>query len=410
MMTKGAWYTRSGPVLSLLVVLVVLTALFVRTPVTGRDGDPRLLSTSTDPLGAALFFDLTKRLGYSAQREKAPDMRFVPGAIVTQLDPVDALTPTQVHALLDHVRAGGALLAVLGRATTALSDSIRITVDPVGRQIESRVGDARTCANTIAFTRTGLWLGTPVLFGLNVRDSLNTLRRTFIFVGGANRTGRADAPRPAMIGVPLGAGRMVVASDPDVFRNDALRNCGYGLDVAAVSALRYLSEGGAELRRTVIFDDSHLRTTVSAGPLSVVKSYLVRTASGRFLFQLCGAGLLLLVAAAPRVLAPRDDRRIERRSPLEHVDALARAYGQVGATRTGAMRLVRGLERRVGAAGRGAGQPADDLFLTRVAASTPSVASDVALVRRAIAHPINTKEFVEVGHAIGRIEHALTHT
>ncbi len=409
-MTKVIWYTRPGLVLSLLGVLVVLTALFVKTPMTGRDGDPRLLSTSTDPLGAALFFDLAKRLGYDAQRETAPSMRFVPGAIVTQLAPVEVLTPTQVHALLDHVRAGGALLAVLGKGTTALSDSIRIAVDPVSRPIAYQVGEARTCGDTIAFTRTGLWLGPPVLLGLKVRDSLVPVQRTFLSIRRANLNGRAVAKRPAMIGVPLGAGRMVVASDPDILRNDALRHCGYGLDIAAVSALRYLTEGGTVLRRTVIFDDSHLRTTVFAGPLSVLQSYLVHAPTGRFFLQLCGAGLLLLLAAAPRVLAPHDDRRVERRSPLEHVDALARAYGQVGATRTGVMRLVRGVERRVGATGRGAGQPADDLFLTRVAASTPSVASDVALVRHAMAHTVHPKAFVEVGHAISRIEHALTHT
>ncbi len=408
-MTKVVWYARSGLVLSLLIVLVVLTALFVKTPVTGREGDPRLLSTSTDPLGAALFFTLAKRLGYNAQREKSPDTPPPPGAIVTQLDPVEELTPPQVHRLLDHVRAGGALLAVLGRSTKALSDSIHITVDSLGRQIESRLGDARTCSKASEFTRTGLWFGTPTLYGLKVRDSLNVAQRTFIFVGGANRKGSADAPRPAMIGVPFGAGRIVVASDPDVLRNDALRNCSYGLDVAAVTALRYLTDGGPVPRRTVVFDDSHLTKVIAIGPLSVVRSYLVRTASGRFFFQLCGAGLVLLLAAAPRVLPPRKDSRIERRSPLEHVDALARAYGQVGATRTGAMRLVRGLERRVGATARGSGQPADEHFLARIAESTPSVASDVAVVRHALGHTVNTKEFIEVGRAIGRIEQALTH-
>jgi hypothetical protein len=409
-MTKVVWYARSGLVLSLLMLLVVLTAIFVKTPVTGREGDPRLLSTSTDPLGAALFFNLAKRLGYTAQRATSPDQVLPRGAIVTELDPVDELTPPQVHRLLDHVRAGGALFAVLGTSTRALSDSIHVSVDPLGRQIESRLGDARTCTKAAEFTRTGLWFGTPTLLGLKVRDSLNSAQRTFIFVGAASLKGSAYAPRPAMIGIPLGAGRIVVASDPDVLRNDALRNCSYGLDVAAVAALRYLTDGGAVPRRTVIFDDSHLKKPVSTGPLSVVRSYLVRTASGRFVFQLCGAGLLLLLATAPRVLSPRDDARIERRSPLEHVDALARAYGQVGATRTGAMRLVRGLERRVGATSRGTGQPADEHFLTRIAESTPSVASDVAVVRHALGHTVNTKEFVEVGRAIGRIEQALTHT
>jgi hypothetical protein len=409
-MTQVVWYARSSLVLSLLIVLAVLTALFVKTPVTGREGDPRLLSTSTDPLGAALFHDLTDRLGYDAQRKTSPDMRFAPGAIVTELDPIDELTPPQVHMLLEHVRAGGALFAVLGKATKALSDSMHIDGDPVGREIEARAGSTRACSTAVTFTRTGLWFGAPILRGLRVRDSLNVAQRTFIFVDGDTRKGLADAPRPAMVGVPFGKGRVVVASDPDVLRNDALRNCTYGLDVAAVTALHYLAEGGPSRRRTVVFDDSHLQSTAASGPLDVMQSYLAHTASGRFFFQLCGAGLLLLLAAAPRVLPPRQDTRVERRSPLEHVDALARAYAQVGATQTGVIRLVRGLERRVGAVGSTTPRQPDDVFLTRVAESTPAVAPDVALVRHAMGHTVSTTQFVEVGHAIGRIEHALTHT
>ena len=36
--------------------------------------------------------------------------------------------------------------------------------------------------------------------------------------------------------------------------------------------------------------------------------------------RLAGAGLILLLAAGPRLLVPRATDRIERRSPLEHVE------------------------------------------------------------------------------------------
>ena len=41
---------------------------------------------------------------------------------------------------------------------------------------------------------------------------------------------------PALLVATLGRGRVVVAADPDVLRNDALRVCVHGLDVAAARA------------------------------------------------------------------------------------------------------------------------------------------------------------------------------
>ena len=52
----------------------------------------------------------------------------------------------------------------------------------------------------------------------------------------------------------------------------------------------------------------------------------------------------------------------------------------------------------------------DDLFLARVAESTPALAGDVELVRHALVHPVNTPQFIEVGNAIARIETTLTRT
>jgi hypothetical protein len=142
-----------------------------------------------------------------------------------------------------------------------------------------------------------------------------------------------------------------------------------------------------------------------------VQAYLAGTPSGHAVLQLCASGLLLLLAAAPRVLPPRVDRRVERRSPLEHVDALARAYLQVGATRTATLRLVRGLRRRVDRGmARGRAADRDESFLARVAETKPALAADVALLRNALSTSVTQAEFREVGNAIGRIEAALTRT
>jgi hypothetical protein len=116
----------------------------------------------------------------------------------------------------------------------------------------------------------------------------------------------------------------------------------------------------------------------------------------------------------PRIIAPRDAPRIERRSPLEHIDALARAYAQVGATRTATQRLVRGLRRRLAGGTSGTvGERAsltDDQFLQRARDAAPTIGESVALVQRALAAPLSPRDFAAVGVALGTIETALKRT
>ncbi len=97
----------------------------------------------------------------------------------------------------------------------------------------------------------------------------------------------------------------------------------------------------------LVFDEYHQGYGDHPGTVRGIVTYLGRTASGHLVLQLAGAGLVLLLAVGPRLLPPRAAERIERRSPLEHVDALARAYRAVGATRTATARLVHGVRRRV---------------------------------------------------------------
>lgn len=384
----------------------------MKTPTIGRDGDPRLTTKSADPLGAKLFYELAGRMGYTTLRGSNAQLPGGPHLILAVLDPVAELNAVEVHDMMQHLRAGGALLVVLGAHTDVLSDSLHITVEELGAAVIPRLGSTRQCATGFVFTRNGLWLGPATLFALKIPDSLRHDMRTFTFVDmyGGTRSDTAG-PRPSTVGLPVGAGRVVVASDPDILRNDALRVCGYGLDIAATDALQYLSGGGTTERRTIIFDEFHQRGISRTGMVALMRQYLFEVPSGRALLQLCAAGLVLLIAAIPRVLPPREDRRLERRSPLEHVDALARAYAQVGATRTGALRLVRGMQRRLGRNSTRAGaNRSDEEFLTRIADSKPALAADVATIRHALHTTVNPTQFIDVGNAIHRVEAALTRT
>jgi hypothetical protein len=77
------------------------------------------------------------------------------------------------------------------------------------------------------------------------------------------------------------------------------------------------------------------------------RRFLVEHPVGATLLQVALAALVLLLALGPRALPPVDVLRVERRDPLEQIDALAHAYEQVRATRTLTARLLHGVRSRV---------------------------------------------------------------
>src|SRR5690606_14063328 len=125
---------------------------------------------------------------------------------------------------------------------------------------------------------------------------------------------------------------------------------------------------------------------------------------GRMLLQIGAAGLLLLVAVGARPVRPRPPTRIERRSPLEHVHALARAYEAVGLVVRAARLLGRGLRRRHG----GHGAPRDEVaYLNALALRHPALAADIATVAAALDRDRTTPDAAAVAAAIHNIERTM---
>jgi hypothetical protein len=408
------WYVRPGVVLPIVATIVLFTALLAPERIAGRTGDARLSTNSTEPQGARLFYELAQRLGWRAERRLTAELPSGPGNIYAVLGAPVPPRIGEVHALLEYVRHGGALFVVLSDGGDPIGDSLHVAVESRYFYAWPVAAESRGC-EALEQSLVPLWPDN--------RAHMNALRwrgprpgdgETFLRVGfgteGAG--GPASSPgvlRPAVVGFRYGNGRIVVASDPDFLRNDALRVCAYGLDVPAVRALEYLRDGGDVPRETIVFDEFHQGFGVQPGTMRTIATYLGGSPSGHLFFQLLGAGLVLLVSLAPRNISPQDPERIERRSPLEHVDALARAYGQVGATRTATARLVRGVRRRLEHGSIHArAEPSDEAFLQRVEQTVPGLAADVALLRRALAKPLPRREFEAAGTALQRLETSLT--
>jgi hypothetical protein len=198
-------------------------------------------------------------------------------------------------------------------------------------------------------------------------------------------------------------------SDADVFTNDVVRVCHWEADLVVTRLLEYVRrENGGAHRSILVFDEYHHGYGMHPGSLRAVGRYLTGTASGHVLVQALAAGLVLLLAVAPRPIVPRDPERVVRRSPLEHADALAHAYAEVGATRSVTAHLVDGVRRRVGR--RVAPSADNESFLRTLASTRPALGEDAARVQVALQEPLGVRELAAVGESLRRIEHLLTST
>ncbi len=415
---------REITILAALLLFFIVVAIF--TPQRTLSNDWRASSLSADPRGARIAYELGDRLGWDVEHvltdSIVPDERTV--ALV--LSPVLALRAKEVHALLQGVRQGGALVYAMNDAT--LNDSLHVQTGTPGYEVreDSLQPLSRGCQEPAQFSdRVITTFRDRKLLLLSVRDSgaararVDTLLR--VHSRQAERDSAPITTLPGVIGFPFGRGQVVVVGDVDLFRNENLRTCAWDAAVQVVRIFEYLRHGPAGATRTnFLFDEYHQAHGVRPGTSRAIMRYLRETASGKALAHLGIAGVILLLALGPRSLSPRDAERIERRSPLEHVDALARAYWQVHATRTASHRLLRGVRRRTehrwgggsgGSGGAGAGgaggnrrELPDEAFLEWVEGRLPQRHDDVALVRRSLTTPMSRKELPSVADALRRIE------
>jgi hypothetical protein len=196
----------------------------------------------------------------------------------------------------------------------------------------------------------------------------------------------------------------VLVADEGFLANDVIRRCELRTDAEYVRMVEYLSRGRRGLR--VAFDEFHHGYGVRGGSFTAIRRYLTGTPSGNMLAQVAIAGLILLFAAAPRPLAPRDPSHVARRSPLEHADALAHAYASVNASRTATSRLVAGVRRRSRVRVRG--NDADAAFLATVSAISPAAAKAASAVADALERPLPSRQLPEVATALDTLEQELS--
>jgi len=338
-------------------------------------------------------------------------------AVYAVLDPPEPLTSSDVSALLGAVARGAGLLVVLSRNST-LGDSLGLNVD---RRREAR---RVALAGPLARARPDLARGAAggadeddddLEPDQRMPESQLMLRferpqrgiTRLLVLPGVRDSSKAETldstvtNREAAVAASFsyGRGRVVAISDARLLRNVELEE-----SYAGVFAIRLLEEATPPGQRRLVFDEYHFGYGQRSTFFGLIGRALFGTRLGRVTIQLAIAALVLLLAVSPRAIKPAPRGTIERRSPLEHVGALARAYEKIGASRTAMRRLVRGLRRRHTPPGSSV---PDEAYLEALAQRQTGIAGDLRVVLHALRQPVSSAELADAARALERVEHAV---
>jgi hypothetical protein len=387
----------------LLIAALVLLALFTPSAETDQSYDPRLSSTLAGPNGARGISDVARRLGWrTAQRKNKPFESITNETIMAVLDPPIPLSERETSALLQRVRAGGKLLAVLADGSP-LADSLHLDVAGKFVALPLDTVTGLQCPSRESRSAFQFMGRSAPIRPFSQSTHLPPGATVFLTSKGVAVT------RYGAVGFPLGKGRVIAIADPNALRNDFIRVCRWGMGVTAVQMLEYLSGDMKRGDVTIAFDEFHQGFGPQPSINRAAGRMLFGTAPGAMIVQVVAASLILLLAVAPRPIAPAPSPRVQRRSQFEHVEALSSAYRQIDATRVVTERLVRGLRRRLAGGRMGSGRQSDTdaVFLQQVASSHPVVSADVAIVSSALTRQSSSAELIAAVEAIETIERTI---
>jgi hypothetical protein len=324
----------AGLVVLLLVVLFALAALAGLTADPDDRKDPRASTWVRSENGAAALFWTLQDLGIQVRRRTggfldADSLR----GVVAVIAPSTPLSEDEAGVAAEFVRGGGTLLYVPGAFETAspVMDTLGIRGDWLKGMFNAETRDARPHPHRWTEGVAGVTGFRRVL-----RDTAGVLRGA-----GADTLLDVDG-RPAALTWKLGAGRVIAFADAEPLRNGNLRTSG---------AATVFTRAAADVARgdTLWFDEYHHGFDGGgSGMVTGMVRHAWRTVSRGLMLQLLAGVVLLVWAAGRRFGAPLQPEPVRRRSPLEHVEALAGAYRQAGARRTARRLLLAGLARRLG--------------------------------------------------------------
>jgi hypothetical protein len=328
----------------LLLVLGIGAAALGSRRARVTDADPRRSSYLSGPYGARGFADAVERLGLRVVRHRRT-VESLEGAgaddstVVAVLGPTTRLTSDEGARLA--AIPGDLLLAGRGAESVMICLGYRVvrrepaTIVPPEPSNGSRFPRARAelvrhLAGTVTDS-SALDDGRIVTCTVPQPRAVDTLLRT-------------DGDRPVAVGLTYVDGRRVVlVADDRLFSNRALRETGAGPFALGLVVPRYAQ---------VVIDELHHGYQASGSLAGETLSWSLRSPWGWAVWQVAVVGLVGLLAAGIRFGPVRSAIERRRRSPLEHVRALATALAAARGHDVAVRLMVQGLRRRLSRTGR----------------------------------------------------------
>lgn len=318
------------------------------------------------PMGGRAPYDVLARLGVPVERRRTAlfDLSRQVGrrpALLAIVSPEQWLAPAEQEAVARYVGTGGALLAAgdaggltecFGWRITAL-DSTEQTRDSAAVRVPEGLGPLPR-VEWVLHVR-----GTDTLDNQAKRAAEQPKRGGFRRLLKQNEACQSavgagvDTILATLRGTPVfvrlrfhGGGSVVLIADDRYLRNAAWRSS----DVAAL--LVPLLVPSPQTRGHVTWDEYHHGYGDTTSLTGAVLAWMARSPTGWLLWQLVVVGLVWLAVTAVRFGPPRAvlDRR--RRSPLEHVEALAAGLEGAGGADTAVALTISGLRRRLSRTGQ----------------------------------------------------------
>lgn len=329
------------------VLLVVVAGATGRRMRGSDDPDPRASTFLAGRAGTQGLYDAVERLGMVAERWRERPRNLAskvwpPGTSFVVIDPSRSLSlaeRTEIRSLA--ASDSGADLVLAGVGAEGLMRCFGYLVMPSVFDSSRVAMPGETPARDAAFVHA--WL-------VPVRDSARNDTRPFALSGGAPCATLSAAVVDTLLTTPSGklvmlrlrlsgADRQVLLiGDAALLRNRGLRESSTGPVV--LDAVRGRS-------RRFVFDEYHHGYGPGGSMLSVTLAWSRRHPMGWLVWQLAIVGLLALVAGGVRFGPVRAAFTRQRRSPLEHVRALATALAAARGHRQAVAAIVRGLRRRL---------------------------------------------------------------
>jgi hypothetical protein len=379
----------AGIVLVLGIGAAVLGSREART----TDEDTRRSTYLVGPSGAKGWADALTALGVQVEHFRRPTDALGPldtssvFAVLGPAVPLDSREGARLSALPGDLLLAGpgtdAAIACLGyRVSPRHRDSTALRV-PTGAEALPmpyvRAELVRHFAQSIVDSSNG-YDGGRVSCTVPVPDRVDTVLRT-----------RGDRPVILRLGYPSGRAAILIADD-ELFRNRTLRHTAMGPIALGLVTPRY---------RRVVVDEFHQGFATSASLAGAAFQWSLHSPWGWVAWQLAVVGVIALFAAGVRFGPARHAIPRRRRSPLEHVRALATALAAARGHDTAARLMVQGLRRRLSRAGKPG--PADlDRWL---AGLTPAVRTDrgrdaLAVLTARTRRPPSSQGVLEAANAV----------